>query len=218
MRKVLVGTPCYDGRADVYYVDSLIRTILVGRDRGVLVHAIYTSYDSLIQRARNSLFRLAMVGDWDDLFFIDSDTEWKAEDFFSVLERPEPVVGAALVKKAAKEGYTVRVISKTPARSEDGRLIEVDGVGTGFLRLTRFAFEKLWNISERYVSEEEDSRMVCDIRVVNGQLVSEDYVIAAKWRSLGYKTWLDPSITINHVGHKKYEGDFQKFLNKNGYT
>lgn len=219
MRRVLIGTPSYDGTIGVWFANSLIETFRKANEKGIYLHVIYTSYDSLVQRARNSLFQIALKGNWDDLFFIDSDTEWTADDFFKILERAEPIVGAALVKKDdKKEGYTVKLLNKKLNCSEDGELIEVDGLGTGFMRLTKFAVQKLWNISEVYYSEGEEHRMICDIKVVNGDLISEDYIIANKWRSLGYKVWLDTSFTINHIGYKKYQGDFKNFILKNGYS
>ena len=79
MRKVLIGTPCYDGTVCAWYANSLLQTVKMSYEENFHVHAIYTSYDSLIQRARNSLFRLAISGEYDDLFFIDSDVEWNPE-------------------------------------------------------------------------------------------------------------------------------------------
>ena len=99
MQKVLIGTPSYDGRIDVWFANSLVATVKEAEKKGIHVHAIYTSYDSLVQRARNDLVRLALDGGYDTLFFIDSDVEWEPEWFFSLLERPEPIVGGALVKK-----------------------------------------------------------------------------------------------------------------------
>ena len=132
MRRVLIGTPSYDGRIDVWFANSLLATVKKAIEKGIFVHAIYTSYDSLIQRARNSLFKLAIEGGYDDLFFIDSDAEWEPDWFFNLLERPEPFVGGALVKKSDKEGYTVKLIDKDLKWSEDKKIIQVDGVGTGF--------------------------------------------------------------------------------------
>ena len=218
MRRVLIGTPSYDGRIDVWFANSLIQTVKIAEKKGIFVHAIYTSYDSLIQRARNSLFRLALQGNYDDLFFIDSDCEWEPEWFFNLLDRQEPIVGGALIKKLEKESYTVKLIDKQLKYSQDGKLIEVDGVGTGFMKVSRFALEKLWEISDPYMSEGEEHRMICDIKVENGDLISEDYVIANKWKSLGYKVWLDPTITLNHIGTKKFKGDFAKFIQKHGYA
>jgi glycosyltransferase involved in cell wall biosynthesis len=218
MRRVLIGTPSYDGRIDVWFANSLIATVKEAEKKGIFVHAIYTSYDSLIQRARNSLIKLALDGKYDDILFIDSDTEWEPEWFFRLLERPEPVVGGALIKKTDKEGYTVKLLNKQLKFSEDKKLIQADGVGTGFLKVSRFALEKLWLASDPYTSEGEEHRMVFDIKVENGDLISEDYVLCNKWQKLGYKVWLDPTITCNHIGIKKFKGDLNKFLDKQGYV
>lgn len=218
MKKVLIGTPAYDGRIDTWFADSLVRTIKQSIERGIRVDAIYPSYDSLIQRARNDLFRMAFEGQYDTIFFIDSDTEWEPEWFFRLLDRPEPVVGGALVKKSDQEGYTIKLVDKNLKYSSDGKLLEVDGVGTGFLKMDRFAFEKLWEMSDPYVHNGKNNRMVFDVKIENGDLISEDYIMCNKWKSLGYKVWLDPTITCNHNGVKKYRGDIQKFLENNGYV
>ena len=164
------------------------------------------------------MIKLAIDGGYDDLFFIDSDTEWEPEWFFNLLERPEPIVGGALIKKTEKEGYTVKLLDKKLKHSEDKKLLEVDGVGTGFMKVSKFAFDKLWLASDPYTSEGEQHRMVFDIKVENGDLISEDYVLCNKWKSLGYKVWLDPTITCNHIGVKKFKGNFKKFIDKNGYV
>jgi glycosyltransferase involved in cell wall biosynthesis len=218
MKKVLIGTPSYDGRIDTWFADSLVRTVKESISRKIQVDTIYPSYDSLIQRARNDLFRMALEGQYDTLFFIDSDTEWEPEWFFRLLERPEPIVGGSLVKKSETEGYTVKITDKELKYSEDKKLLEVDGVGTGFLKVDRFAIDKLWLMSEPYSHEGKDNRMVFDIKIENGDLISEDYIMCSKWRSLGYKVWLDPTITCNHNGVKKYKGNLQNFLKKNNYV
>jgi hypothetical protein len=218
MRKVLIGTPSYDGRIDVWFANSLMSTVKESIKKDIHVHAIYTSYDSLVQRARNSLVKLALDGGYDDLFFIDSDVEWETEWFFNLLDRPEPIVGGALIKKTDKEGYTIKLTDKNLKYSQDKKIIEVDGVGTGFLKISRFALEKLWEMSDEYESEGESHRMIFDIKVENGDLISEDYVLCNKWKKLGYKVWVDPTITCNHVGIKKFKGNFKNFIKKNGYV
>jgi glycosyltransferase involved in cell wall biosynthesis len=218
MKKVLIGTPSYDGRIDTWFADSLVRTVKESISRKIQVDTIYPSYDSLIQRARNDLFKMALEGQYDTLFFIDSDTEWEPEWFFRLLERPEPIVGGSLVKKSEIEGYTVKITDKELKYSEDKKLLEVDGVGTGFLKVDRFAIDKLWLMSEPYLHDSKDNRMVFDIKIENGDLISEDYIMCSKWKSLGYKVWLDPTITCNHNGVKKYKGNLQNFLKKNNYV
>lgn len=221
MRTVLIGTPSYDGKVDVWYCNSLLQTVKMSYEKNVMVHVIYTSYDSLVQRARNSLVRLALEGGYDDLFFIDADVEWQPEWVFKLLERPEPIIGGALIKKGDRESYTVKIENKKLKYSDDNILISVDGVGTGFLKVSRFALEKLWAMSDSYFNNDkliqEEERMIFDIKVENGDLISEDYIMCNKWKSLGYHIWLDPSITCNHVGVKKYTGNLERFLKKVGY-
>jgi len=218
VKRVLIGTPSYDGRIDTWFADSLVRTVKQADPKQINIHAIYPSYDSLIQRARNDLARMAMDGGYDTLFFIDSDVEWEPEWFFRLLARPEPIVGAALIKKSDQESYTIKIIEKNLTKSEDDVLVQVDGLGTGFLKVDRFALEKLWLMSEPYVHDGVPNRMVFDLKIVDGDLISEDYVMCHKWQSLGYKVWLDPSITINHNGVKKYQGNLSSFLQRNGYV
>jgi len=218
-RKVLVGTPSIDGRVDVWYCDSLLRSVKMAIEKDIYLNAIYTSYDSLIQRARNSLVRIALEQNFDDLVFIDSDVEWDPQWLFNLLDNPEPVVGGALVRKSDKtEGYTVKMSKKDIVYNSRGNLIEVDGIGTGFLKMSRFALEKLWEISPIYKSEDgEINRMIFDVVIQNEELISEDYIACKKWQDLGYKVWLDPTITCKHIGNKKYEGNFNQFLINNGY-
>lgn len=219
MRKVLIGTPAHDGRVDVWYCNSLVQTIRESIQRGIYVQPIYTSYDSLVQRARNSLVKIALEQGFDDLFFIDSDVEWNPEWFFSILNAPEPVVGAALVKKDdVREGYTVKITDRNLKYNNLGTLIEVDGVGTGFMKVSKFALEKLWEISPKYTDDNGTiNSMVFDVIVENGELISEDYVVCKKWKDLGYKVWIDPTITCNHIGVKKFSGNLNEFIKINGY-
>jgi len=218
-RKVLIGTPTLDGRVDVWYCNSILNAARAGILEGIYIHGIYTSYDSLIQRSRNSLAKLALDNGFDDLIFVDSDTEFDPQWVFRLISMPEPFIGGSLVKKSDREeGYTVKLLKKKLQWNERKDLIKVDGVGTGFLKVHRSALQKIWDVSVPYYNERgEENRMMFDIRIENGDLISEDYVFCNKWKSLGGEIWLDPSITCNHIGNKKYVGNFSNFLKKNGY-
>lgn len=218
-RKVLIGTPTLDGRVDVWYCNSLLNAARAGILEGIYVHGIYTSYDSLIQRSRNHLVKLALENGFDDLIFVDSDTEFDPEWVFKLIAMPEPVIGGALIKKSdSSEGYTVKLLNKKLEWNDRKDLIKVDAVGTGFLKVHRSALEKLWDISTPYFGEDgEENRMLFDIQIKDGDFISEDYVFCNKWQSLGGDIWLDPTITCNHVGYKKYKGDFFSFIKRNGY-
>ena len=68
------------------------------------------SYDSLVQRARNDLVRLALEDKFDDLIFMDSDQEWNPEWIFKLLEYKEDVIGGTVVKKSDKPVFNVKAL------------------------------------------------------------------------------------------------------------
>ena len=107
-RKVLVGSPSYDGSIDVWYVNSLINTVkyAFGHNINVDIIPIWVSYDALIQRCRNDTVFLALQQDCDDLMWIDTDIEWEPKWFFDLLNYPVDVVGGTYPKKGdQKEMY-----------------------------------------------------------------------------------------------------------------
>jgi len=207
MRKVLIGTPSYDGRVDVWYANSLVNTIRM-TPQDMVIAPVYMAYDSLVQRARNDLVRLAIEEDFDDLIFIDSDQEWDPAWVFKLLEYDVDVVAATVVKKADQIAFNVKAKPDGLKLNENG-LMEVDCVGTGFMRISRKALQKVWDESTEYTNEGRICRMVFDVQVIDGELVSEDNVFCRKW---GGPVFIDPNMTCNHIGVKKYSGNFLEFV------
>lgn len=211
MRKVLIATPAHDGRLDVWYTTSLVNSVRVAQEQGIFLHPVFMSYDALVQRARNDLFRLAVEGEYDDMIFIDADLEWNPMWIMELLAREEDVVGGTYRKKTDDaELYTVK--TQNLKRNESTGFIKVDGLGTGFVKLSRTAFMALWEASQPYQNEGREGRMVCDIKVVDGQLCSEDVVLCQKLTDLGFDIWLAPHMTCCHIGTKKFYGDFENLM------
>ena len=214
VRKVLIATPAYDGRLDVWYTNSLVNTVRVAQANGIYVHPVFMSYDALIQRARNDLFSLAVGGEYDDMIFIDSDMEWNPMWIMELLSREEDVVGGTARKKT--DDAEIYVAKTTDISTHANGLIKCDGLGTGFVKLSRKAFTALWDVSLEYKNEDKTCRMVCDVQVVDGQLYSEDTVLFKKLNDLGFDCWLDPSMTCNHIGTKKFVGNFAEYMKRLG--
>ena len=103
MKKILVGTPAHDGRVEVYYVNSLIQTIRYMESKMYEVHPIFMSYDSLVQRARNDLVKIAVEQDYDYLFFIDSDMIWEPQWMEDLINTPVDVISGTARKKTDNE-------------------------------------------------------------------------------------------------------------------
>lgn len=211
MRKVMIGTPAHDGRVDVWFANSLVNTVKLAMQRQVELVPIYMSYDSLVQRARNDIVRLAIEENFDDLIFIDSDEEWNPEWIFKLLAYKEEVIGLPVVKKSDQMMFNIKALP-TGLKTQQNGLMEVEAVGTGFMKISSAALKKVWDASPEYKNEGRTCRMVFDIKIENGDLVSEDNVFCQKWRSLGGKVFIEPSMTCNHIGVKKYQGNFLEYL------
>lgn len=212
----MIGTPCYDGRIDVWYTNSLVNTIKMAAERGVEITPIWVSFDALIQRARNDTIQIALEGEYDDLIWIDSDIEWQPEWFFKLLDYPQDVVGGTYRKKGDREEYVLRKIDKNTVNPETG-LLEVSGLGTGFVKMSRKAMQYLWDVSTPYIDQKDskERRMIFDVVIKNLDIVSEDIVAFMKLAGGGFKIWLDPNMTCNHIGSYKFTGDFIPWY-KNG--
>lgn len=218
MRKVMIGTPCYDGRIDVWYANSLMNTIKMGIERDIEILPMWVSFDALLQRARNDTIHVALESGMDDLIWIDSDIEWQPEQFFKLLDYPVDVVGGTYRKKGDREEYVLRQLSKKPRDPITG-LTEVDGLGTGFVKFSRAAMQHLWDVSRSYMDPKDDKerRMIFDVVIENiggiDQMVSEDIHAFNKLKAGGFQIWLDSQITCNHIGPYKFTGDFEKWYN-----
>ena len=211
----MIGTPSYDGKLDVWYVNSLMNTVKMSGSRDVEILPMWVSFDALVQRARNDTLQLAIDADVDDLVFIDYDIEWEPEWFYRLLDYPVDVVGGTYPKKTLNEEYVVRQLVKKPTDPNTG-LMEVQGLGTGFVRLSRRALQYLWNNSPAYMDPKDnrERRMAFDVVIRDGGLMSEDIFMFEHLIRGGFRVWLDPAITCNHTGPHKFKGDFQGWYDR----
>lgn len=216
MRNVMIAAPAYDGTITVWHASSLSETCKMGLTQNINVFCIYMSYDALVQRARNDIVQLALDSNVDDLVFIDTDVDWSPQDFFKLLNHKADIVGGVYPKKGDTEQYPVKIDLKSAKTTDEG-LIEVSGLPTGFMRITKNALQKIWNASPEYkeVHKEKPIRMCFNV-TINDQkeLVSEDISFCEKWKELGGKLYLDPSINLSHVGIKRWNGNFLEYIKR----
>lgn len=219
MRVVLVAAPSYDGKVNVWHATALAETCKIGLTKNINVVATYMSYDALVQRARNDIFKLAHDSTIDDLVFIDCDVDWQPQDFFKLLDHDVDIVAAPVIKKTdIAETYSVKALNGL--KIEDNGLISVDGCATGFMRVRKPAVNKIWEASPEYTEKHksEPIRMVFDVKVVDGELISEDIIFCKNWIDMGGKIYIDPSINCGHSGEKRWVSNFSNWIEgvKNG--
>jgi|TARA_B110001454_G_scaffold126576_1_gene118083 glycosyltransferase involved in cell wall biosynthesis len=217
MKKILVGTPAHDGRVEVHYVNSLMQTIDYMRTKMYDVHPVFMSYDSLLQRARNDIVKIAVEQNYDYLFFIDSDMVWDPEWMLDLILTDVDVISATARKKTDDElQFAIKIKSdfeNAKRLPENPDVMEVAGTGMAFTKLTNKAFTSVWNVSKPYKNGDREGRMVFDIGIDDeGELYSEDTAFCNKWESMGGTTWVNISMTCGHIGSKVFTGNFKQFF------
>jgi len=210
-RKVAIVSPSYDGKIVCDHAIALVTIFQrAAKERPDLQLSLnYWMGEALLQKARNNLFCDAYDSGVDDIVFLDVDQGFDAQAFFDVIDHPVDVVGITARMKTEEDRYTHRPEDPKQHRwDQDLRLLEVEFLATGFLRLSRKAMKALYDVSTSY-NDGKIRKLICDVQIINGGMISEDIQIGKKLKEAGFKSYLDIRHTCTHFGVKKYEGDYQ---------
>ena len=215
-RKIMIGTPVYDGKIELDFMVSMFKTmeLCILNDIEMTLKTIVGC--SLIQKARDELFRMAYEAEVDDLIFIDSDQGWEQKDFGNLISPNVDVIGGAVVSKSDLSHYNVKTFDKKYDFFHG--LIDARAVGTGFMRISKRAIKMMWESRQEYQDGDKPYRHVFETKVVDGQLLGEDVCFCQKWRDMGEKVYVHPEINVSHTGKKTWHGNFEKYVeiaNKN---
>lgn len=207
--RVLIGTPSHQGTVCCDYSVAMCEVFRKAKDRGHELNLHFNMYQSLVQKARNKIFKKAYVGKFDAMVWIDGDQGFDSDAFFKVLEAPVDVIGIPVRMKTNDERYNIRPESpleqKWDAKKE---LMVVQAIGTGFLKLSRKAIVALWDRGDPYRSDGEEWRMICNLEIKNGGLISEDIQICERLQEAGFQIYADIETTCTHFGTKKFQGSY----------
>ncbi len=217
---VLIATPCLDGLVNAHYAASLVQTMGLLDARALRAEIQFEIGNSLIADARNKLVAKFLASGASDLVFIDADLSWQADDFLRLLSYPQPVVAGVYQRKSrAKIDFTVKF---GPAISMDAhRLMAVERVGTGFMRLRRDGLEKMvaaypqLRLKNPAAPQDANFHGLFDTSIVDGQFIGEDFTFCDRWRAIGGQVMIDPAIQLAHHGAATYDEPLLKYLTKN---
>lgn len=210
-RKVAIVSPSYDGKIVCDHALALVTIFQrAAKERPDMQLSLnYWMGEALLQKARNNLFCDAYDNGADDIVFLDVDQSFDAQAFFDVLDHPVDVVGITARMKTDDERYTHRPEDPRKHRWDQSlRLLEVEYLATGFLRLSRNAMKALYDASTPY-NDGKERRLICDVEIINGGMISEDIQIGKKLREAGFKMYLDIRHTCDHFGMKRYTGNYK---------
>ncbi len=191
---VYLGIPAYGG-IEPEFLNSILAGVLLCREVGISVEYEIVTNCSLIAKARNEIVNHFLKTDCSQLVFLDADMSFKPEELVRLIQRPEPVVGGAYVRKDGSGQHTVTPLS--PHVERDG-VWEVEVIATGFLKIRREVFETM----QVPTYGEFKAFFNCGIRE-DGNYWGEDYGFCSDYRKQGGRIWMLPC-ELGHVGRFTY--------------
>ena len=218
---LFIATPCLDGNVSAHYTASLVRTMSALQREGWRSPQIeFEIGNSLIADARNKLVSRFLASDCSDLVFIDADLSWSADDLLRLVSYDAPFVAGAYQRKSrAKIDFAVKFGASIGMDAQ--RLIAVERVGTGFMRLRRDCLERLvaahpeLRLHNPAAPADTNFHALFDTGIVDGQFVGEDFLFCDRWRAIGGQVLIDPAMNFGHHGAATYDEQLLKYLQRN---
>lgn len=219
-RSVLICTPIGRQPAPEYVV-SLVNTTALLSKLKIRHECRFVIGSSNLPRARNQLVAEFLASGFDDMLFVDDDMGWRADAVVRLLASEHDVIGGVGRKRVDKpntDGEVWCVKWLDPPFKQVQGAIEVAGVGTGFMCISRAALEQ---IVEKRPEILRHGELMPGLPTYHrffywgddGESeLSEDYQFCADWRALGGSVWIDPKIGLSHVGSKAYAGCVDEIL------
>ncbi|MGE4351217.1 MAG: hypothetical protein AB7E52_03410 [Bdellovibrionales bacterium] len=160
---ILIGTPCYGGMVSHLYMQSVLQMVAYGSSKNMMFTLGLLAHDSLVPRARNTLFaKFLDMKELTHLFFIDADIGFDPTAIERMVNFDQDVVAGMYplkvihwpqVAKRAPQVPTDELVHSglnyvgIPCKGEE--LEERDGfttgsyAGTGFMLIKRNVAEKM---------------------------------------------------------------------------
>jgi hypothetical protein len=222
-RTVMICTPI--ARAPTWqYTVALAETCVLLQGLGIRFYYASVVGLSNLPQARNILAARFLSSDATDLLFIDDDIGWDQNDAVRLLASDQPLIAGVGRKKNDNNhevtGWCCEFLPDAAQRLRIDAMgnVEVGRVGCGFMRVQRRVFEEL---IRRYpqlkhsagpnLTPEED-RCYYRFFQFGPDESTEDYVFCDRWRAVGGRIFIDPSLKLSHIGEKAYTGAIMELI------
>lgn len=213
MTKIHFLTPCYGGNITEVCFSSYLGFTIMAMQNGINFQIDTLSNESNVNRARNSCAAKFLSGDCTHLMFVDADIQFNPQDIVKLINHNKDIVGGIYPQKTLPPKMVVNTLNNS---EQQGDLIEVGTLGTGFMLIKRSVFEKMIEegatpyVDAIGLSPEENANQYdffqCTIDS-KGRYLTEDWSFCRRWRQLGGKIWADTTIALAHVGYYRFQPD-----------
>jgi hypothetical protein len=202
--KVCVAIPCYSGYVPIEFSLALSKLVLQADLYGITLDLVCNKGNGLITSSRNLLLSDFFQTDAEYLFWIDDDIIFTVEDFVKVVQIAVKYKSSAASYCVKQDTPKFHIKKVTDEPSEEGYILS-NGLGLGFACQHRSVLLDLAKTKETYKDNNRRIHNVFQTRVYNNQYQGEDMMFFQDIHELGYVTYVDPCINLQHVGTKVYD-------------
>lgn len=216
-RKVWVAIPCYTGTVTIVTLQALLHDVIKLTERGDTVR-VFTEFghaDIHLLRAQ-IVQRFLLDKDATDLVFVDSDVGWPPNCLPRLLDHNCDMVGGCYPRRMLPLSFLFRSREAGKLTGDpDTGLMDVTGLGGGFLRIRRHVIEKMtahyrdtlghvdpsvpYDDGQNFVVRLFDPYWWTDDKG-NKRVLGEDYSFCQRWLDLGGTIQMDSIFPMAHVG------------------
>ena len=212
MHKVIIAVPSYDGAIDIRAAAQMLR--LGAQPSPDISLGLITQTGSKLPGIRNELVtEFLKIPEATALLFLDADVVFRAEDLIRLIRWTEEadveMVCGAYRQKSDETKYILRLFENRIVHNLSGGLIRITNIGCGFNLITRKVFEKIIEDNPRFFYKERgrEIRHFFEFKFVETDaLYGEDYTFCDLVTKSGFKIWVDPMMTLTHVGKHDFTG------------
>lgn len=218
MKHVVIAVPAYSWSVRLATMRSLITDLLALVKRGDKISVYDESGSTYLEDARSIIVDEFLHGDGTHLVGIDDDVCWEAGGLLRLVDAPVDLVAGIYPKRKDPIEWPVKFLDGELWTNRDG-LMEVEGVPTGFIRYSRACLERMTEAyrDELWCRSPQAPRggfvgLYDILRLPNGGKLHDDYAFCRRWRDIGGQVWIDPELTLGHVGMKLFTGRLGDWL------
>jgi glycosyltransferase involved in cell wall biosynthesis len=218
-KSVFIALPAYDFKVSLKLAISLAKFTQQAAQHGLAVQIGSICGCSVVSRARNLLAQDMIESECDFLLFIDSDINFEPEAIFRLLAWGSDDSHKDIVAAVPRIRSENMVYIADLDYDENGELtmnamglVRAKRVATAFMLVRREVFVTMaaahpeWT----YYDKRSDRNLTAmfDFKVTDEGYMGEDFLFCDRARALGFEVWVDPTITLGHMGVQEYVGNF----------
>lgn len=227
---LVIGTPCFGGQMCTEYSQSVMELRESMQKYDHTVTCVFLGNESLIQRARNTIAWHFLNTDASHLLFIDADQKFRPKDVADMIKANKEVIaapvpmkginwdavrmGAVLNHKNLSQLTGIFNINKLDGHDMQSREepFQVKHIGTGMMLIKRETLLNMQPHVDYYINggttipKNEKVYNFFEAKVVDHELLSEDYYFCHLHRELGGAVWAAPWCEVGHFGPYLFSG------------